>query len=231
MLLCGLSFYQDAQAAVVPLLVPLILFSGYLIPYAQIPTYFRFLYDMSFFQHAIAILEINQFKDVHFTDCPGDFWSKEDKWKNAWDDDQVRTSEVGGGGKHGVPPTNVSWTCHQAARLIANATSSVLNLNDSSDDDDDDQGFLFAPGGVVDICSSSSGQGGIPTKSEIQDKLPCFVDGKALLKELHIDDHALGSKFFIIAIYVAAALLLAYLSLFKSLKSVSFSCGKKRRRR
>jgi len=62
--------FQEAQAAVVPLLVPLILFSGYLIPYAQIPPYFRFLYEASFFQHAIAILEINQFSPVDFTDCP-----------------------------------------------------------------------------------------------------------------------------------------------------------------
>ena len=46
----------------VPLLVPLILFSGYIIPFAQLPLYFRPLYDVSFFQHALAILDANQFQ-------------------------------------------------------------------------------------------------------------------------------------------------------------------------
>ena len=42
--------FQDAQAMVAPTLIPLILFSGYLIPFDQIPSYFKFLYELSFFQ-------------------------------------------------------------------------------------------------------------------------------------------------------------------------------------
>eukprot|EP01047_Picozoa_sp_COSAG01_P032892 COSAG01_NODE_2397_length_7771_cov_12.578076_4_plen_115_part_00 len=33
-----------------PTVIPMLLFSGYLIPYAQIPSYFKWLYDISFFQ-------------------------------------------------------------------------------------------------------------------------------------------------------------------------------------
>jgi len=217
--------FQDAQAAVVPLLIPLILFSGYLIPYAQIPSYFRFFYDVSFFQHAIAILEINQFKEVRFSDCPpnyhlgdGDIWV-------PWDDDAVRTTELGAGGDDGgvSRAVNVSWTCSGVAQLLANATAA-----DSNGDDDEGgdlagggRAFLFQPGGVVDTCSA--GGQARPSKESAQGRLPCFVDGRALLKELHVDPSALTKKFVILALYVAGALLLAYLCLFRSLKS--FKCS------
>lgn len=61
---------KQAQAAIAPSMVPLLLFSGYMIPYAQIPSYFRWLYDISFFQYGLAILQINQFAGMNFTDCP-----------------------------------------------------------------------------------------------------------------------------------------------------------------
>lgn len=61
--------FQDAQAMVTPTLIPLILFSGYLIPFDQIPEYFKWLYELSFFQFAITILQINQFNGLEFTDC------------------------------------------------------------------------------------------------------------------------------------------------------------------
>ena len=41
---------QQAQALVAPTIVPLIMFSGYLIPFKQIPDFFRWLYHISFFQ-------------------------------------------------------------------------------------------------------------------------------------------------------------------------------------
>jgi len=62
--------FKQAQGAIAPSLVPLILFSGYLIPYAQIPAYFKWLYDLSFFQYALAIVLINQYSGTKFTDCP-----------------------------------------------------------------------------------------------------------------------------------------------------------------
>ena len=48
----------------------MLLFSGYLIPYAQIPGYFKWLYDISFFQYALGLVQINQFAGMDFTDCP-----------------------------------------------------------------------------------------------------------------------------------------------------------------
>jgi hypothetical protein len=59
-----------------PTLVPLELFSGYIIPYNKIPDYFLFLYNISFFAYALSLLEINQFSGAEFSECsppaPGD---------------------------------------------------------------------------------------------------------------------------------------------------------------
>jgi len=62
--------FKQAQNAVAPSLVPLILFSGYMIPYPQIPSYFRWLYDASFFQYGLAIIDINEYSSQKFNDCP-----------------------------------------------------------------------------------------------------------------------------------------------------------------
>jgi len=61
--------FQQAQQVIAPLIVPLVLFSGYIIPYSQIPIYFRWLYHASFFQYALSILQINEFRDIAFSDC------------------------------------------------------------------------------------------------------------------------------------------------------------------
>jgi ABC-type multidrug transport system ATPase subunit len=60
---------QQAQQVVMPTLVPLELFSGYIIPYNKIPSYFLWLYNISFFAYALSLLEINQFKGMKFSDC------------------------------------------------------------------------------------------------------------------------------------------------------------------
>eukprot|EP00965_Chrysotila_dentata_P251629 6210168-Pleurochrysis_carterae.AAC.4 len=60
---------KQAQSVIAPTLVPLLLFSGYLIPYAQIPVYFQWLYYVSFFQYAMAILEVNEFMGRSFDSC------------------------------------------------------------------------------------------------------------------------------------------------------------------
>merc|ERR1712146_100118 len=39
--------------------------------YDQIPSYFKWLYDLSFFQFSLGILQINQFGGISFTDCGG----------------------------------------------------------------------------------------------------------------------------------------------------------------
>ena len=46
----------------------MLLFSGYVIPYADIPVFFRWIYYVSIFQWAFTILRINQFHDLDFAD-------------------------------------------------------------------------------------------------------------------------------------------------------------------
>ena len=60
---------QEAQGFVIPILMPLMLFSGFFLPYNDIPIYFKWLYDISFLRYAFNILKINQWADVNFSDC------------------------------------------------------------------------------------------------------------------------------------------------------------------
>mmetsp|Transcript_32796 Transcript_32796/g.81228 ORF Transcript_32796/g.81228 Transcript_32796/m.81228 type:complete len:677 (+) Transcript_32796:126-2156(+) len=71
---CAVNDTRDAQQVVLPTIVPLMLFSGYMIPYDSIPIYFKWLYHISFFQYSFAILRINQFVDITFDDCPELSW-------------------------------------------------------------------------------------------------------------------------------------------------------------
>jgi hypothetical protein len=59
---------KQAQGKVLPAIVPMLLFSGYVIPYADIPAVFRPIYYISIFQYAFTILRINQFHGLEFTD-------------------------------------------------------------------------------------------------------------------------------------------------------------------
>mmetsp|Transcript_20692 Transcript_20692/g.25711 ORF Transcript_20692/g.25711 Transcript_20692/m.25711 type:complete len:215 (-) Transcript_20692:38-682(-) len=61
--------FQQVQSLVSPSLTPLILFSGYMIPQKQIPYWGKWLYDVSFFQYAMTLFQINQFRDFNFHDC------------------------------------------------------------------------------------------------------------------------------------------------------------------
>jgi ABC-type multidrug transport system ATPase subunit/ABC-type multidrug transport system permease subunit len=60
---------DDAPKMIMPLLLPLMMFSGFLIPYNEIPVYFRWLYHFSFFQYGLNIFMVNQFDSIVFTDC------------------------------------------------------------------------------------------------------------------------------------------------------------------
>lgn len=60
----------SAQQKVIPTIIPLLLFCGYVIPYDSIPIYFRWMYYISFFQYSLGILTINQWKGFVFPDCP-----------------------------------------------------------------------------------------------------------------------------------------------------------------
>jgi len=66
---CLVKDVAGAQQAVMPTVIPLLLFGGYVIPYNKIPIYFKWLYWLSYFQYAYSIFSINQFYDVKFTDC------------------------------------------------------------------------------------------------------------------------------------------------------------------
>jgi len=68
------SWTKDAdgnRAVLMPLFIPLVLFSGYVIPYAQIPTLWRVIYFASPLQWAISILETNRYRGLVFEDCDG----------------------------------------------------------------------------------------------------------------------------------------------------------------
>ena len=64
--------FQEAQASVAPFIIPLIIFAGYLLPYDNIPFYFRWLYYCSFIQYAMSCLLINEWQHVDFVDCPAE---------------------------------------------------------------------------------------------------------------------------------------------------------------
>ena len=75
---CTSKDINDARTTLLPLLVPLLVFSGYVVPYANIPLYFRWAYYASFFQYAFAILMINELGDRHFTHgCPAELAEEE----------------------------------------------------------------------------------------------------------------------------------------------------------
>lgn len=59
---------MEAQSMLAPLLAPLLLFSGYVIPKSQLPTWGLPFYYASFFQYAIALYELNCFKGTLFAD-------------------------------------------------------------------------------------------------------------------------------------------------------------------
>ena len=62
---------NDARTTLLPTLAPLLIFSGYVVPYSNIPIYFRWAYYASFFQYAFAVLMINELADRTFdNECP-----------------------------------------------------------------------------------------------------------------------------------------------------------------
>ena len=125
--------FQEAQAAIVPLLVPLILFSGYLIPYAQIPYYFKWLYEASFFQHAIAILEINQSSPVDFTDCPFNL-----EWGSEVDHIAVDPND---------PSKSFHYSCAEVSAFIKNETAEHFG-----NEDDDGLGIISTCANGISVC-------------------------------------------------------------------------------
>lgn len=60
------------RAVLMPLLIPMVLFSGYVVPFEQIPQVWKPIYYLSPVQWATTILERNHYQGVVFEDCDGD---------------------------------------------------------------------------------------------------------------------------------------------------------------
>eukprot|EP00511_Aplanochytrium_stocchinoi_P012552 CAMPEP_0204876000 /NCGR_PEP_ID=MMETSP1348-20121228/47392_1 /ASSEMBLY_ACC=CAM_ASM_000700 /TAXON_ID=215587 /ORGANISM="Aplanochytrium stocchinoi, Strain GSBS06" /LENGTH=635 /DNA_ID=CAMNT_0052032707 /DNA_START=208 /DNA_END=2112 /DNA_ORIENTATION=- len=60
---------KEAQGYFIPIIMPQLLFAGFLIPPDQIPVYFKWIYQSSFFQYALSGAIINEFEDYKFSDC------------------------------------------------------------------------------------------------------------------------------------------------------------------
>lgn len=60
---------KEAQGYVMPIVMPMMLFSGFVIPLAQIQYYFTWLYYISFYQYGLSIVLANEFEGKIFTDC------------------------------------------------------------------------------------------------------------------------------------------------------------------
>jgi len=74
---CTSNDINDARTTLVPTLAPLLIFSGYVVPYNNIPVYFTWAYYASFFQYSFALLMINEFADRTFAvDCPAELAEK-----------------------------------------------------------------------------------------------------------------------------------------------------------
>uniref|UniRef100_A0A7S1QPC9 ABC-2 type transporter domain-containing protein n=1 Tax=Alexandrium catenella TaxID=2925 RepID=A0A7S1QPC9_ALECA len=66
------TFTKDAdgnRAVLMPLMIPMVLFSGYVIPYAQIPLLWKPIYFLSPLQWGMTILETTHYKGMTFVDC------------------------------------------------------------------------------------------------------------------------------------------------------------------
>lgn len=60
---------DGARAILAPLMIMMILFSGYVIPYGQIPSIWKPLYYLSPVQWGMSILETNHYEGLRFVDC------------------------------------------------------------------------------------------------------------------------------------------------------------------
>lgn len=62
---------KGANQAIMPSLFPMMIFSGYMIPFFKIPIYFKWIYFVSIFQYGLSLLEINEFSGL-ILECEAD---------------------------------------------------------------------------------------------------------------------------------------------------------------
>merc|ERR1711920_628126 len=63
---------DQTRSRFLPCFIPMILFSGYVIPYPTIPWVFKPLYYLSPMQWGMSLLNTINYSDVVFSDCPSD---------------------------------------------------------------------------------------------------------------------------------------------------------------
>jgi ABC-type polysaccharide/polyol phosphate export permease len=63
------SDLHSAQQALTPILMPMMLFSGYMLPYPLIPRWLRWAYHISPYQHVFSALVANHLHNLRFHDC------------------------------------------------------------------------------------------------------------------------------------------------------------------
>jgi hypothetical protein len=64
------SDIRRMQEILTPMLMPMMIFSGYMLPYPSIPAYLQWMYWLSIYQYVFSILSINHFSGLVFRDCP-----------------------------------------------------------------------------------------------------------------------------------------------------------------
>ena len=68
---CASQDMDEARKLLMPVIAPQMIFSGYVLPYKDLPYYFKPLYYASFWQYCLAILQINEFAEREYTEgCP-----------------------------------------------------------------------------------------------------------------------------------------------------------------
>jgi len=58
----------EAQNLLVPILTPTMLFSGFVLPRNQAPSYFSIFYNLSFFRTTVTVLAVTELHGVEFAD-------------------------------------------------------------------------------------------------------------------------------------------------------------------
>jgi len=67
---------STAQTLIGPILLPLQLFSGFLVQPQNIPVYFKWLYHLSFYGYSFQVLVVNEFQDLTFKPCSMESFKK-----------------------------------------------------------------------------------------------------------------------------------------------------------
>jgi len=68
---CFASSLDEARKLIIPILAPQMIFSGYVLPYKSLPSYFVWIYYASYWQYCLGLLQVNEFAERVFTEgCP-----------------------------------------------------------------------------------------------------------------------------------------------------------------